>query len=251
MCGRFTLRASAKDFVEVFGCPPAEDHSHSLFNIAPSQLVTAIRTSAGSRARAAARLRWGLIPSWADDPAIGNRMINARAETVATKPAFRHAFRRRRCLIAADGFYEWRRDGRRKQPFYISLADGRPFAFAGLWDQWKQGGEPIESCTIITTEANDLVHPIHDRMPVILSRESYDTWLDPTIEDVERLASLLKPYPAQEMQAYPVSTLVNAPANDLPECIARIAESSPADEKAAASKVSSRKMPQDRQLWLE
>ncbi len=162
---------------------------------------------------------WGLVPRWADDPAIGNRLINARAETAATKPSFRDAFRRRRCLIPADGFYEWKRQGGGKQPYYIRLEDDRPFAFAGLWERWEKAGAVIESCTILTTDANELLMPLHNRMPAILDREQFDRWLDPTIEDAKVLQPLLGPYPAERMIAYPVSTVVNSPRHDVAECI--------------------------------
>ncbi len=160
-------------------------------------------------------LRWGLIPSWADDPEIGNRMINARAETVAEKPSYRRAFKRSRCLILADGFYEWQRTDSGKQPFHIRMQDGSPFAFAGLWESWDKG-DGLRSCTIITTEANDLVGEVHNRMPVILHAEDYEMWLDPDFDEREPLTSLLKPYPAETMEAYPVSRRVNKPSNNEP-----------------------------------
>jgi putative SOS response-associated peptidase YedK len=217
VCGRYTLRkpageiAEAYDVPEVFEFPPR-------FNIAPSQDVPVVRLGPERAGRELGLLHWGLVPSWADDPAIGNRMINARAETVAEKPAFRHAFKSKRCLVVADAFYEWaKRDGR-KQPYLIHLKDDRPFAFAGLWESWNKGGEPIQSCTIITTEANELMAPIHDRMPVIVPRSAYDLWLDPAVKDPQRLQALLVPFPAGEMDAYPVSTLVNRPANDVAQC---------------------------------
>jgi putative SOS response-associated peptidase YedK len=218
MCGRFNLGASAKALADLFGLPEAPAWT-LCYNIAPTQeVLTLLRTP--DTAHREARFHWGLIPSWADDPRIGSRLINARAETVETKPAFRKAFRERRCLILADGFYEWQRQDRRKQPYYIRLGDGRPFAFAGLWERWTpQDGQPIDSCTIITTVANDLIRPLHVRMPVILAPENYDLWLDPSLHDVERLQPLLRPYPAQEMTAFPVSTRVNNPANDTPDCI--------------------------------
>jgi putative SOS response-associated peptidase YedK len=147
-------------------------------------------------------------------------MINARAETVAEKPAYRAAFKRRRCLIAADGFYEWKPGTPKKQPFYIRLKGGEPFAFAGLWEHWEQEGKKIESCTIIVTDANKLMAPIHDRMPVILAPQEYDRWLDPALQDPAAILPLLRPYPAGDMEAYPVSTLVNSPKNDRPELIA-------------------------------
>jgi putative SOS response-associated peptidase YedK len=165
-------------------------------------------------------MRWGLIPRWAKDPSIGNRMINARAETVASKPAFREAFQGRRCLLPADGFYEWKRCGARKQPMYLRMLDGRPFAFAGLWARWRpEGGEPVESCTILTTEPNELVADIHKRMPVILPPQDYGPWLDPETRDPARLSGMLQPYSAEEMIAYPVSTRVNRPEHDDPDCV--------------------------------
>jgi putative SOS response-associated peptidase YedK len=165
-------------------------------------------------------LRWGLIPSWAKDPKIGNQCINAKAETVAEKPSFRSAFKKRRCLVIATGFYEWQVQGRAKQPIWIGLRSKRPFAFAGLWEQWKPPeGEPLETCTIITTEPNDLMAPIHNRMPVILSPASYDQWLDLSFQQIEPLKALLRPYPSEELTAYPVSTLVNNPRHDASQCL--------------------------------
>jgi putative SOS response-associated peptidase YedK len=174
MCGRYSLTTPTEALVALFAAGPLEGFSPR-YNIAPTQLVPAVRMSEGERAWA--WLRWGLIPSWAKDPAIGNRMINARAETVADKPAFRAALRRRRCLLPADGFYEWEKRDGAKQPYHIALADRAPFAFAGLWEHW-QGDEAIESCTILTTAANRRLAPIHPRMPVILAPEHYDIWLD-------------------------------------------------------------------------
>ena len=168
--------------------------------------------------------RWGLVPSWAKVPAIGNRMINARSETAATKPAFRTPLRDRRCLILADGFYEWKRGGTRKQPYYIKLRDGEPFAFAGLCGHWGPAdGQPLATYSILTTTPNEVLQPIHDQMPVILSPSAYSVWLDPAMRDVEPVQALLTPYPADEMVAYPVSTRVNNPAYDSPECIAPLA----------------------------
>lgn len=221
MCGRYTLRAKpeviaeAFDLPEVPGLPPR-------YNIAPTQPVPAIRFDPGRHRRAPDLFRWGLVPSWADDPAIGNRMINARAETVADKPAFRHPFREKRCLVLADGFYEWRREGKHKRPYFIRMRDDRPFAFAGLWESWDGGDGPIESCTHLTTAPNEVVAPIHDRMPLILPKSAYDLWLDPEVKDPSRLRPLLVPYPAEAMEAYPVGTLVNSPANDVAKCVERV-----------------------------
>jgi len=195
---------------------------HPRFNIAPNQPVAVVRFDPSEGSRRLDFLTWGLVPSWADDPSIGDRMINARAETVADKPAFRHPFRTRRCLVVADGFYEWQRQDGWKRPFFVHRRDDRPFAFAGLWDHWKKGDEPICSCTLLTTDANEVLAPIHDRMPVIVPRSAYDLWLDPGIHDPKKLESLLVPFPAEQMEAYPVSRLVNDPGNDAPECIQSI-----------------------------
>lgn len=218
MCGRYTLSARPEQIAAAFELPEVPDLEPS-FNIAPTQAVATVRLDAVSGSRRLHRMRWGLVPSWADDPAIGNRMINARVETVATKPAFRHAFRRKRCLVIADGFYEWKREGSRKQPYFIRMDGGRPFAFAGLWEHWERDAGAFESCTIITTDPNGLMGPIHDRMPVILRPEDYRRWLDPEQHEPARLQAMLSPYPADEMTAWPVSTLVNRPANDRPECV--------------------------------
>jgi len=160
-------------------------------------------------------LRWGLIPRWVKDPTRGSQPINAKAETAAEKPMFRDAFRRRRCLIPADGFYEWKQEGGRKQPVYICTKDRQPFAFAGLWEHWEeQEGQFIESCTILTTEPNDLLAQVHSRMPVILDQNDYDLWLDPDVQEVSRLKPLLRPYPPEQMTFYPVNLRVNNPRND-------------------------------------
>jgi putative SOS response-associated peptidase YedK len=189
------------------------------YNVAPTQPVAVVANNGQNKLEF---FHWGLIPSWAKDPKIGNRMINARAETVAEKTSFRVPYRRRRCLVLADGFYEWRKEpGRKaKTPMYIQLKSGKPFAFAGLWDLWRSPqDEALLSCTLITTTPNELVAQIHNRMPVILSPEAYDLWLDPAEQNPNRLDAWLKPYPAAEMTAFPVSTLVNNPRNDAPECI--------------------------------
>ena len=219
MCGRFTLGATAATLAAQFDLANVPTWTPR-YNIAPTQEVLVVLQPSPQANREARLHRWGLIPPWAKDPSIGNRMINARAETVATKPAFRRAFKERRCLLLADGLYEWQRQERRKQPFYIRLRDGRPFAFAGLWEHWEGSeGMAIQSCTILTTTSNEVVGRIHDRMPVILSPTDYDRWLDPSIQEPAVLQTLLRPYPADEMTAYPVSTLVNSPANDNPGCI--------------------------------
>jgi len=219
MCGRFTLTSPAETVAELFELDAAISLTPR-YNIAPTQSVAVVRAADDRSARRLAQLHWGLIPSWAKDSSIGSRMINARAETVAERPSFRSAFRRRRCLIVADGFYEWQKLGTRKQPHYIHVADRKPFAFAGLWEHWEDpGGAPIDSCTIITTEPNEMMAEIHNRMPVILCPSDYGLWLDPDMQDPENVRSLLRAYPAEEMFAYAVSTHVNKPSNDVPACI--------------------------------
>lgn len=223
MCGRFTLTIDLADLVNVFPWLTVPEGARTgaipRFNVAPTQPVAVVPNDNG---RTLDYFVWGLIPSWADDPKMGSRMINARGETVAEKPLFRAAYRRRRCLVLADGFYEWQKVAGqdRKQPMYVQLKSGEPFGFAGLWEIWHSPhGDEIYSCTIVTTKPNDLMKPIHDRMPVILPGESIDAWLDPGEVEAGSLDHLLKPYPADRMTAYPVSTLVNSPANDLPQCI--------------------------------
>jgi putative SOS response-associated peptidase YedK len=220
MCGRYTLSTPVSELAQLFdvaekaALPPR-------YNIAPSQPVLAVRVPTPGSHRELSILQWGFVPAWAKEAAIGNRMINARSETAATSPAFRSAFRRRRCLIPADGFFEWQKTNGRKQPFLIRRRDGRPFAFGGLWEIWEgREGEVIESCTILTTQPNDVVRPVHDRMPVIVEAEAYDLWLDPGVQQPERIEALLGPYSAMEMEAVPVGTLVNNPTNDIPDCIA-------------------------------
>lgn len=220
MCGRFALFTLSENLARQLGVS-ATSSLAPRYNIAPSQPVTAVRASATGSGREFASLRWGLIPSWARDPGIGNRMINARSETVREKPAFRNAFRRRRCLIPASGFYEWQRREGRKQPYFVKMRDGRLFAFAGLWDRWQGPDETaIETCTILTTAANAVLAPIHDRMPVIVPDAEYERWLDPALQDTTSLDRLLAPFPPEEMGAYPVSARVNAPSNDDAECVA-------------------------------
>ncbi len=219
MCGRFSLGADATTLASQFSLFEAPAWTPR-YNIAPTQEVLVVVQDPTKAKRQARRHRWGLIPSWAKDPAIGNQLINAQAETAATKPAFRVAFRKRRCLILADGFFEWKKENRHKQPYYIRLDDGRPFAFAGLWEHWEgPEGKAIDSCTILTTTPNDLLRPLHHRMAVILAPEDYDLWLDPAIQEVERLQPLLRAYPPEGMEAYPVSRMVNNPANDDLMCI--------------------------------
>ena len=216
MCGRYTLKTPTNVLADLF---EIEEYPTSLtpsYNIAPTQEVAAVVEE--DEKRKLEMLRWGLIPSWAKDPAIGNKMINARAETGHEKPSFRSAFKKRRCLILADGFYEWQKTDSGKQPFYIHMEDGSPFAFAGLWETWKDG-EELRSCAIITTDANDLMGEIHHRMPVILPPENYEVWLDPDFDEKEALKDLLKPFPSDEMEAYMVSRRVNKPSNNEPSVV--------------------------------
>jgi len=218
MCGRFNYRITPAQLQEAFETLRIPDADwQPRYNVAPTQPVVAIRHA--DDGREAVLLRWGLIPHWAKEP--GRPLnINARAETIATKPMFRDPFSRRRCLIPASGFYEWQQTGpKTKQPYHIGLKAGRPFAFAGLWDRWSKGDEPIESCTIITTDANDLLQPLHDRMPVFLHERDYDVWLDPHNADKDELQSLLVPFPSEEMDCYPISSTVNSYKNDTPKCI--------------------------------
>jgi putative SOS response-associated peptidase YedK len=222
MCGRFSLRARAVEMLAGYFDLMDIPLLAARYNIAPSQPVSVVRLkpTQSRTQRELVHLHWGLIPSWAKDPAIGNRMINARAETLAEKPAFRAPLQRRRCLIAADGFYEWHGTGRSKQPYFIHFRDDRPFAFAGLWESWEGPDQlAMESCTIITTEASELIRPIHDRMPVILTHENFSIWLDPKLQKSQKFTSLLAPYADVEMEAYPVTTLVNSPSHDEPGCI--------------------------------
>jgi putative SOS response-associated peptidase YedK len=222
MCGRFTRKENLQQLADQLGLkilPPLSPR----YNIAPSQLVACVRTNSESMERECVELKWGLVPSWAKDPSIGNKMINARAETVAEKPSFRKAFKHQRCLVLADGFYEWKREGETKQPYYIRLKGGRLFAFAGLWERWEKQDPALETCALITTGPNALMEPIHNRMPVILSEQSYASWLNPGLNNTVYLSGLLGPYNPDEMEAYPVSTLVNNPHHDDPQCILPLA----------------------------
>lgn len=217
MCGRFTLTADVNTLQDSFPFVEMPQGMQPHFNIAPTQPVAVVPNDGRNKLDF---FVWGLIPSWAKDPNIGSRLINARAETLQEKPSFRTAFRRRRCLILADGFYEWKQGERGKTPMYIRLASGKPFAFAGLWESWNApDGSNVLSCTIITTQPNELMATIHNRMPVILPKEAYPLWLESGEANPQQLAGLLLPYTAEEMQAYPVSPLVNSPKNDLPELI--------------------------------
>ena len=219
MCGRFTLTVDPADLQEAFPEFIFPAQAAARFNIAPSQPILAVPNDATNKADF---FVWGLIPSWAKDPTIGSRLINARAETLAEKASFRSAYKYHRCLIFADGFFEWqaRPGSKSKVPHLVRLKSGKPFAFVGLWEHWQSpDGSEVKSAAIITTTPNSLMTSIHDRMPVILPHDSYAQWLDPTPHFPVDLNSLLVPYPADEMKAYPVSTLVNTPANDRPEVL--------------------------------
>jgi len=219
MCGRFTRKEDFQQLAKLLGIHNVPQFPPR-YNIAPSELIACVRVNPRSREKECVQLKWGLVPSWAKDPSIGHKMINARAETAAEKPAFRKAYRRQRCLVLADGFYEWKREGKAKQPYYIHFNDNRPFAFAGLWESWeKEGDLPLDSCAMLTTDANALMKPIHHRMPVILNPNDYVLWLDPTMDDLPTLSSCLQSNPEEGMEVYPVSPLVNNPRNDNSLCI--------------------------------
>jgi putative SOS response-associated peptidase YedK len=219
MCGRYTLKTPVEELSEKFQFPEVIPLKPR-YNIAPSQPVPVVRLMPDNQERKLAMLRWGLIPAWVKDPAKARQPINAKSETVAELPTFRTAFRKRRCLIPADGFYEWKQEGGRKQPVYICMKDREPFAFAGLWERWAgEEDEFIESCTILTTEPNELLVPIHNRMPVILDPNDYELWLDPDVQQPYKLGPLLRSYPSESMIYYPVNLRVNNPKHDDPLCL--------------------------------
>jgi putative SOS response-associated peptidase YedK len=221
MCGRFTLKASAHELQEAF--PLFELPALApRYNVAPTQSVLAVRQETADVKPHGVLLRWGLVPFWASDTTIGTRLINARGDTVRDKPAFRSAFKKRRCLVLSDGFYEWQqaaKKGAKKQPYHIRRPDQKPFAFAGLWERWDKEGEPVETCTIITTDANAPLRSLHDRMPVILDAKDYARWLDPGPVDPERLLELLVPAPDDALVAVPVNPHVNNARHDDPACL--------------------------------
>jgi putative SOS response-associated peptidase YedK len=219
MCGRYRLSRRKQIVEEYFDCSSDEPDWSPRYNIAPTQPVPVIRENPKEPARELSLMRWGLIPSWAKDSSVAAQMINARSETAATKPAFRGALKFRRCLIPADGFYEWLRTGKSKQPYCFEVNDGQLFAFAGLWDRWKDpSGNWMKTCSILTTTPNAVTAAVHDRMPVILDPDSYDLWLDPGMQNVAAASELLKPCDARLMRCYPVSTRINRVANDDEEC---------------------------------
>lgn len=211
MCGRFAQRSDPKRLAKQFGLEEVPN-LEPRYNIAPTQDIPAVRETEDGREMSL--YKWGLVPSWAKDTTMGARLINARSETVREKPAFRQAFKQRRCIIPADGFYEWQRTEGRKQPFFFQMRDELPFGFAGLWEQWKgEEGEAINSCTILTTEANEVLRPVHDRMPVILHPDDYSLWLDHDVRKLEMVEELLRPYSSKEMFGYPVNPAINSPRN--------------------------------------
>jgi putative SOS response-associated peptidase YedK len=218
MCGRFTLSATPQALDHLFPSLFDEIEVPPQYNVAPTQNVLAVRLRPGSDKLEAVRLRWGLIPAWADDPKIGYRLINARCETAKDKPAFRGAFKSRHCLVLADGFYEWQKRGKEKQPYHLRLRDGQPFAFAGLWECWQHDGNAQETCTILTTDANEVARLVHDRMPVMLAPENFKAWLDVS-GGTDGASALLRPYPPEEMIAVPVSTHVNNPRHNDSACL--------------------------------
>ena len=223
MCGRFRQSRRKQLVEEYFDAVASEEDWSPRFNIAPTQPVPVIRQNPKEPVRELALMRWGLIPSWSKDSSGAARMINAKSETAATKPAFRESLKSRRCLIPADGFYEWKRDGKTKQPFCFEVGEGQLFAFAGLWDRWKEpSGNWVKTCSILTTTANSISAPVHDRMPVILDADAYDVWLDPGMTDVGAASELLKPFDARLMRCYPVSTRINSVANDDEACSAPV-----------------------------
>lgn len=218
MCGRYAFFSPAEAVKRTFALDLLPELAPR-YNIAPTQSVAALRVVEEGR-RSLAMLHWGLVPHWAKERAIGNRMINARSETLAEKPAYRDAFRRRRCLVLADGWYEWQAAPGGKQPWFVRLRDPRPIAFAGLWEKWKDpAGELLESCTIVTCDASESIRKVHDRMPVVLPEESWDRWMDPAYSDTDALSRILGPYEAKALRAWQVSRLVNAPKNEGPKLI--------------------------------
>ena len=227
MCGRFTLNIPPELLAEIFGLASIPVYPAS-YNVAPSQQVPVIRSMADNGQRELAFLRWGLVPSWARDPSIGSRMINARAETIQEKPAFRHAIRYRRCIVPASGFFEWQVEGGKKQPLYLRIRERSIMGLAGIWEEWKTPEAALlETFAILTTTSNRLIEPIHDRMPVILHPREYDLWLDREVTDPEKLKRLYHPYLSELLEICRVSDLVNSPRNNSPACIEPVAAKVP------------------------
>jgi putative SOS response-associated peptidase YedK len=219
MCGRYRLSRRKQVVEEYFASVSGDEDWTPRYNIAPTQPIPVIRQNPKEPVRELSLVRWGLIPHWAKDPSIATSTINAKSETAATKPAFREPLKSRRCLIPADGFYEWSRTGKGKQPYCFEVNEGELFAFAGIWDRWKNpSGKLVETCSILTTTPNAVTAAVHDRMPVILDPDGYDLWLDPGMRDVSVASELLKPYDARLIRCYPISTRINSVANDDEEC---------------------------------
>ena len=222
MCGRFEIHSTLEIIARVFGIDSITFDYQPSYNIAPSQDILLVVNDGERRLM---QSRWGFVPSWSKELTAGYKMINARAESVAEKPSFREAFLHQRCLVVADGFYEWKKEGTKKRPFYIRLKSGKPIGFAGLYNVWKSPeGERICTSTIITTDANEIVQPLHDRMPVIASPDAYDLWLDPDVHDKSLLQNILKPYPSAELDVYEVTPKVNSPKNNAPENIQKVSD---------------------------
>lgn len=221
MCGRFTLHHSTQEVAERFAAQQVLFPLENRYNIAPGQAIPVIANSTLAGARWMEAMKWGLVPFWAKDPEIGNRLINARAETIAEKPAYKQALKRRRCIVPSDGFYEWQaQSAGPRLPHHIRLQDGELFGFAALWEEWEApDSSPLRTCTIITVAPNEIMAPIHNRMPAILRRKDEDAWLDPQLKETEAIVAMLQAYPAKEMQAFPVSRRVNAPQNDDESCL--------------------------------
>jgi putative SOS response-associated peptidase YedK len=234
MCGRYALTSPPELIATLFGITLL-GQIRARYNIAPGQAAPVVRRAASGSARSLDLLWWGLVPHWAKDEKIGTQTINARAETADVRPAFRSAFRHRRCLVPADGFFEWKQvSPKKKQPYFIRRKDAAPLAYAGLWEQWRRPDDPereeIETYTILTVPANDLLRPLHERMPAILGPEDFDRWLDPDLSDPETVKPLLRTFPADMLESYPVSTFVNRPANDGPRCVERAAPESDTED---------------------
>lgn len=232
MCGRYTLSSPVEVIADLFEISRNPQMSEAplpeigpRYNLAPTQEIPVALVREPGAPRTLELLRWGLIPYWAKEPSIGNRMINARAESVAEKPAYRHSFKKKRCLVPTDGFYEWKKEGKGKQPYLIRRRDRQPFAFAGLWSSWRNAeGGKVETFTIVTTSSNNTIRELHDRMPVVIERESFGPWLDPEIGDAAEIQALLRPAPDEDFELVRVSRAVNSPAYDAADCIASVVE---------------------------